>query len=223
MTIGIGYQCSDGVVLCSDRQVTSTTGFKQAQRKIWSSQAVDKWSFIFSYSGLTDAATVMFRRVTEGLKEKFEFAKGTFPYQRARAVLDEVYFDHASEGLETLIGFYSDHQSAHLFKTNGTHVVDGLAEYIGVGDSSALKYISSFLRPRLHTIEEAKALATYLVSVANRYVDGCSGGPDIYTLNDNGVIVETNLGIQSQHETHFLQYEEQIGNELRRLLLEPDK
>jgi 20S proteasome alpha/beta subunit len=217
MTIGVGYQCMDGVVLCSDRQITSTAGFKYQERKIWSASSPD-WSLIFSYAGYPDAATVMFRKIVDGLKDKLKQAKGTFPYERARAVLEEVFFDHTAADLQTMIGFYSDYQDPRLFRTQGASVVDGYIEHIGIGDSSALKYITSFLKPQTNLVDEAVMFAAYLVSVANRYVDGCSGGPDLSILNKDGTVTEVAAGVLSKHEAYFSLYEEQIGKELRALL-----
>jgi hypothetical protein len=159
----------------------------------------------------------MFRKTKQGLIDGIVARDEGFAHDWARKVLERVFFDHAAEDLQTLIGFYSKHQ--HLFRTQGTHVVDGYVEYIGSGDSSVLRYIGSFLRPKEHTTEEACALAAYIISVANRHIDGCSGGPDLAILHSDGRVVEIQVGSQSRIGALYLKYEETIGETLRDFII----
>jgi len=219
MTVGIGFQCSDGVILLADRQITSTGGFKYDARKISASHDKE-CNFIFSYAGYPDAGEVTFRRLRQAFAEKLPTAKGEFPLQRAMAILEEVFYHHDSEGLQTLIGVRMPNSPAVLFRTQDTKVVGGSpAECIGSGDSSALKYLTSFLTQKDRTIDEASVLGTYIVSVANRYIDGCSGGPDRAVIYGDGSISEGAGKVYDHQEERFLHCETVIGERLRELLI----
>ena len=102
-------------------------------------------------------------------------------------------------------------------------VVQGYSEYIGSGDSSAIRHLSDFLPRDNYTVDEASVLASYLVSVANRYIDGCSGGPDICVLNMQGQISHGTGGVFPDQEARFRHCEVEIGKELRALLLRGGK
>jgi hypothetical protein len=68
MTIGIGFQCGDGVVLCADRQFTSKEGrFKYQKGKLGSSQR-ESLSLIYIYAGDPDRAELIFGKVSGRLK-----------------------------------------------------------------------------------------------------------------------------------------------------------
>jgi 20S proteasome alpha/beta subunit len=217
MTIGIGFLCSDGVVLCSDRQLTSSSGFKYEERKIlWTHS--DFCTVIFGYAGETHAAQVMYRKIRENFQETAIQAKGKVSTDKARNALEKIFKDKNSKELETLIGIRLQHSPPYLFKTWGNKVVDGLAEYIGAGDSSALRYLSGFLIHDQLDVSQATIIGTYIVSVANRYVDKCGGGPDYTVLHENGMVTEGTGGPFPNQRERIVFCEQEIGKELRRLL-----
>jgi len=218
MTVGIGFSCRDGVAIFADRQITSQGAFKYDERKIFSSQG-QECNFIFPDAENPDGAQVMFRKAREGLKDRLSKAVGDFPKDRARAVLEEVFFDHNTEGLQTLIGIHLKHTPPFLFRTQEAKVVDGYVEQIGLGDSSALRYLTNFLEQEDNTVAEASVLGSYIVSVANRYVDGCSGGPDTAIIYADGSVSEGTGGVFDHQEARFLHCEKEIGKTLRSLLL----
>ncbi len=165
----------------------------------------------------------MFRKISNGIAD-IATAKGRFSSDRAKTVLETIYKDRNSKGLQTLIGMAVRHDPPFLIKTNDHRVVDGHAEYIGVGDSSALRYLCNFILDptRPLTTHEAEVVGSYMVSVANRYIDGCSGGPDRVTLQrgvHGGAITEATGGVYPNQEERFSHCEEEIGKELRALLL----
>jgi hypothetical protein len=93
-------------------------------------------------------------------------------------------------------------------------------EAIGFGDMSVLKYLSKFLLPdNALDVSEAHVLASYIVSVACRYVDGCSGGPDQKTIHRDGSITSGSGGVFPNEKERFAYSEQEIGRGLRELLL----
>ena len=222
MTIALGFVCKDGVLLCADRQMSVGESHKfEANKLFWAK--IGNCTVSFAYAGDPDAALVMFRRLREGLRELPPSSKETFVRDRGRAVLEKVFEDKHSEGLQTLIGMSIEDPfqdtSPFLFKTWDSKVVDGYLEYIGSGDSSALRYLCDFLLQDEFTVDEASVLGSYVISVANRYVYGCGGGPDRLVLHDNGIIGEGKGGLFPNERERFAHCENEIGRALRSLLI----
>jgi hypothetical protein len=218
VTIGIGFHCHDGIVLCADRQFTSKEGrFKYQGGKLGSSQG-ESLRLIFTYAGDPDQATVMFGKVRNHLESKIHEPSEESPRDVIRNALEEIYFDPQSEGLETLLGIRWKHFGPHLFRTVGTTVVSGLSEYVGYGDSSVLRYLSEVL-PLTHlTVNEATALGTYMVFVASRFIDQCGGEGDHVVLHRDGAVVE-GRGIYPNQRDRFLYCETRTGERLRELIM----
>lgn len=224
VTIGIGFSCSDGIVLCADRQMTGAGGFKFEQSKI-SGGGRDHWMILFTYAGDPDAAKVMLRKTCRQITAEMRKAKSDFKTiqaEKARAALEKIFADKHTKGLQTLIGIRFDTSECYLFKTNERKVVEGFTEYIGGGDSSALRYLCDFLftgQVRDFTVDEASVIGSYIVSVANRYIDGCSGGPDVTSIRkSDGSVTDNSGGVFPAQKISFSYCEEQIGKGLRELL-----
>jgi hypothetical protein len=219
VTVAIGFCCEDGLVMCADRQITSAAGFKSEKRKIFRATWWDV-SILFSYAGDPDTAHVLFGKIRENFHSEFGKSRARSTAYKARGALEKIFTNRHAKRLETLIGIrFRDDCSFHLFRTSGHKVVEGDMEHIGCGDSSALRYVSDFLLTGMPAVNEAAVLGSYVVSVANRYVDGCSGGPDITTIHKNGTIGEGTGGPFPNAKARFRLCEEQIGKALRELLL----
>lgn len=213
VTIGVGFLCTDGIVLCADRQITDSGGFKYEERKIFRS-LTKEYSLIYSYAGQPDTAKVIFQRLRDAL------GKCTFPKDDVRACVEEIYKDKMSKEIKTLIGIRIEDVGRYFFRTSKARVVDGgVAEHIGIGDSSAVRYLCDFLLRSQPSIHDAQIIGSYIVSVANRYVESCGGGPDITTLWFKGTLQEGSGGVFPNQKERFMACEEQIGRGLRELLL----
>jgi hypothetical protein len=208
----------DGVVLCSDRQITSSAGHKYEERKILS-HWTPEYRIVLSYAGFPDAARMVFRKLTDEARERLPTEKGRFEHDKFRTILEIVFDDKQTKDLETLIAYKFRHHPAFLFKTWEATVTDGLYEYIGCGDSSAIRYLTDFLLPGNLKVREAEVFASYIVSVASRYVDGVSGGPDRASIQDDGTQGEASGGVYPNERERFLHCEQSIGKKLRELLL----
>jgi hypothetical protein len=189
VTIGVGFICPDAIVLCSDRQLTGQGGYKYEERKIYFYSCPPDLNLIFSFAGDQDAARLMFDKVTAAMDE-FS-AERNMAERQARNALIAIYDDKHTKGLQTLIGFFYKGNEPFLIKTVERKVLLGVpAEYIGVGDSSVLRYICDILVTKLLSVQEACSVGSYIVRTANKYIDGCSGGPDITVLYADGKIAE---------------------------------
>jgi len=180
MTIAVGLTCSDGIVFCADRQITDQVGLKYERNKILSKERDNPpASLMVTYSGNPDQASMMFDKLWNGI-ELLLINKSDIT-----TLFDCKY----SDGLKTLITFSKDGSSPQMFRTDGEQVHDASVEFIGAGDSSVVRYLSDlFLNRQELTTLNGRVIAFLLVSAANQFVDGCSGGPDIVTLSKWGHI-----------------------------------
>jgi 20S proteasome alpha/beta subunit len=219
MTIGVGFQCNDGVVLGADKQLTCSGYHKYSTNKIYSSNS-DSCRFVMSFSGLSDTADVAFRRVRKAL-HAMKVPPGVLPIETIIETLEQVYsrmtFDE--ELFQTLIGVWTPFFMPMLFKTSNKKVAEGYSEFIGTGDSSVIHYLDSLLPRDAYSTNEATVLASYFVSIANRYIDGCGGGPDICVMDLNGAISHGSGGVFPNQDARFRHCESEIGREFREILL----
>ena len=220
MTIGIRFLCNDAVVLCSDRQITSPGAFKYEEGKIFPSQT-RLYSLIYSYAGVPEEAKVIFQRVQDSIPTIVKESTVISYIETSKAVLEKAYKSKHSKGLQTLLGLSIKGFPPFLLKTYGDTIVEGYqGETIGCGDTSMLKYLNDVLLPDdAPDVSEAHVLASYMVSVACRYVDGCSGGPDHKTIHRDGSITSGSGGIFPNEKERFAYSEQEIGRGLRELLL----
>jgi hypothetical protein len=216
MTIGIGFVCSDGIVICSDKQMTGEGGYKYEDSKITTSQG-DDVSFIYTYAGDPDAAQMMFEKSKQALQIEMPGCEFDSMDSVAQQTLEKVFRDKQAKGLSTLFGITA-HGQHFLIKTKETKVVKGKAEYIGFGDSSVLRYVCDFLLPSRLDVDQAQVLASYLVSVAGRYMQYCGERVDHAILHVNGNVGTGTGGPWPNQRERYLYCEEEIEKGLRELL-----
>lgn len=215
MTIAIGFLCSDGIVLCSDRQMTSDGGMKFSAKKLSHMSGLFhgvQMTLASAYAGDPEAAKILRTEIRERLGKEIASSRSV------RKSLEKIFNNKHSKYLEMLIAIRFSSGEKCLFRTKGRKVVEARTEYIGSGDSSALRYIAGFLLPHMLSVKEAQVLGSYIVSVANRFVDGCSGGPDVFTIYDNGITGDSYRGPYPNARERFLTCEDEIGRGLRELL-----
>src|SRR5262249_6165356 len=141
----------------------------------------------FSYAGEEDSAKAMFRIITEEFDAELKNAQGKAPTERAHKALVEIYKNKTAKYLQTLVGICFKNTCFSLFRSSANLIVEGHTETIGSGDTSALRYLSDYLLREIpETVFEGEVLASYIVFVASRYVDGCGGGPDALLLHLDG-------------------------------------
>src|SRR5271157_3166927 len=217
VTIGVGFLCTDGVVICADRQLTGDAGYKFDESKLFHSIWTHR-RLVFSYAGDPDAAQIMFRETNDNLDAEMAKIKSGSHSHKAHTALQRLFNNNHAKGLQTLIGLRFEHSPCSLFKTSDKKVVEGLRECIGAGDGSAIRYVCDFLLRGNLTVHEAEIIGSYIVSVANRFVDRCSGGPDVVAIHSHGGISESTVGVFPMQQEVFLRCEEQMGKAFRELL-----
>jgi 20S proteasome alpha/beta subunit len=221
VTIGVGFQCTDGVVLCSDRQMTSDAGYKFHRQKIsWSFNEPRELRFIFAFSGRPAAAAVLIRKVRNTFADEYNKLNKKNVYgvrEKSIGALEKIFRDRNSKEANTLIGISIGKCPPFLLRTQGNKVLEANTEYMGSGDSSALRFICDTVIKTHLTVEKAKITGAYIISVANRFADGCSGGPDIISLTAGGIIQQASREFIRKTSEQFGQFEEMVGKEFSKL------
>jgi hypothetical protein len=179
VTIGIALPCSDGIVMCADRQHTVPGSFKYSQGKLlWSISTERSWVMTYSAQD-TSSVGLIFDRLRDASTPNSD--------SHVQGLLKNI-FKHDTEELYTLIAYQRIGSAPTLYRTSERKVTKSYSiEYIGIGDCSAMRYLEGVLLGDKAIMRMGAsfgvALGTYLVKVANDWVDGCSGGPNAAILN----------------------------------------
>jgi len=201
----------------------SAAGLKYQKCKLWSMTGMFAgihFSLASAYAGDPEAVKIMRTEIRERLGGEIAKSKLTgFQAPKARKALEQIFNTRPAKNLQMLLGIRFRSGEMCLFKTSGKKVVDARTEYIGTGDSSALRYLADFVLPSyIESVSQAHVLGAYLVSVANEYVDGCSGGPDFRTIFANGMTNDSAGGVFLHEKARFQYCESEAGRAFRELL-----
>jgi hypothetical protein len=70
VTIGIGFKCIDGIVICADTQITVPESHTYYAPKIWDDRDPDnRWSLVFTYAGSPDLMDSFKDKLVQFLRE----------------------------------------------------------------------------------------------------------------------------------------------------------
>jgi hypothetical protein len=190
VTIGIGFLCSDGIVLCSDTQVTWQQFHKYYEHKI-RSHGGDGWTLAFTYSGNPSVMKMFDGKFANAAASYLNNPPDARTVQNmVETVLSTIdVLDNDPNSLCMLCGIVIPKKEMLLIHTEGK-VVSTVDEhhFVGCGDSSVLRYLIPTLTKHSsgYSAWQAVNIGVYLTLQAKRYVDGCGGDTDILILKPNG-------------------------------------
>jgi len=209
VTIGIGFQCTDGVVLISDTQV-SNGAMKYYEGKNYSiplEGSSGRCGVVLTYAG-SPALWKKFR-------DKFDSTMRDESYDPTPTNIEQtvsdllvqlggsLYDPNGNPDLHLLCGIACQNQETLLLKTQAetAHRVTDLFEAIGAGDSSVIRYLSKVLALKFSALSRstAKKIGAYVVLQAKVYIDGCGGDTDIFSVTEHGGIEDSN-GVSINYE-----------------------
>ncbi len=196
MTVGVGFLCADGVMLCADDQITWRESHKYYERKIYPVYDSKASVVAATFSGNPD--------LMKSFVGKFKASMGHMPEphtaDRIQETIETVltFFDVLKDEptqLNLLCGIVIPNKEFRLVKSDGYVVRDvPRFDYVGIGDSSVLRFLSPLLvRRREFFLQEAFNIAAYMVFQAKRYVDGCGGSTDGLLMEKTGCGVNIHL------------------------------
>jgi 20S proteasome alpha/beta subunit len=187
MTMVVGFQCTDGLVLCADQQITSGAGFKYHEKKL-SIEEGPAWKIVFGYSGTPGLAQEVQEKVMRVVRQLAMPITGEVVKNAADGVLTDMnrLYDAFEQKLELLIGSTAFLGQTELFKFDGRglHKVNNFS-YLGIGECSLIRFLSDKLYSSQLDTQTGAALGAYLVKKAEQYIDGCGGPIDVVVLDNS--------------------------------------
>jgi 20S proteasome alpha/beta subunit len=214
VTIALGMKCMDGVLVAADRQITKEGGLKYQQDKILVGGTVVSsftMDFALAYAGSPDLAKGLLNKV--GMATLKVCEGNVFTPSTVQSAIEDVLTIKETRDLETIIIFGGPNISPFMLRTRETRVVFGTMEYIGAGDSSVLRYLADLIKFPL-ALERAKIVGAYLISVANRYIDGCGFGPDVAFIGMDGEVKRADKAEIDSYAEEFAELEKALTNTL---------
>jgi len=194
VTIGIGIRCTDGIVLSADTLITVPGSHKYYESKIFavSYPPLRDRSF-FTFAGYPELMKTFRDKFTEAaLRSDFDLSvsgvKDTTEdilQEMEGAILNSL---DSTGGLQMLCASFIG-GNLSLLRTSETSVHKvGLYDYVGAGDSSLLRYLSSLLLTQTVSVKIGSIIASYLVTKAKQLVDGCGGETDLVQIMADGKV-----------------------------------
>jgi 20S proteasome alpha/beta subunit len=175
MTVAIGFNCTDGIVLCTD-SLESDGITKSMVNKIWAYETQDEWGIAVAGAGEADFC----ESLTDNLRTIFSGA----PFDRDRIMLQ------LRSAINEARTTYPDLEWASLFALFGPNMFDrkllrlspgskhlapvSKYEAIGIGGHLA-KFFCSQLRTVFMNVDEAVELGVFITGLCIEHVDGCDG------------------------------------------------
>jgi 20S proteasome alpha/beta subunit len=214
VTTGMGFRCSDGIVVCADTQIT-WKGHKDYECKVCHLSGHD-WTIASVYAGSPHLMKSFSARFIELMKMREHGKPATVKEMREIVETALYYFDELETdpmALNLLIGFIIPSKEMGLFKTEGK-VASAVSsfDYVGCGDSSVLRYLGPIMADKQQwlSINQALRVGTYCVLQAKRYIDDCGGDTDAFVLGWNGSM-QTRSGMTYNWKQHFLRLERELS------------
>lgn len=192
VTIGAGFLCTDGVVLCADTQETINDLTKTRASKLMVKEAPDRKlviagagdsAFIDKLIELIWCATLSANATIDDVSD---MVKDTVTETHRR--YKEFYHVGMMPTAELLFGVWVQGQGVRLYTTEGPIVnrVDK-TQTVGVGWVLADYIIDRMFRSSMSAME-ARTLAAYMLLRVKEYVAGCGGDSEIVILQNDGAI-----------------------------------
>jgi len=218
VTIGVGFECRDGVVLCADEQITWPGSHKHYENKIY----LHRWSgctVAFTFAGDPDLMRSFDGKFEAAMKNQAVPHTGEKIQALVEWLLDSMsILDTEPLSLLMLCGIVIPDAEMRLIKTRGK-IVSRISEetgyeFVGSGECSLLRYLVNLLVKRQsgEFIERhACTLGAFLVCRAVAFADDCGGDTDILVLHPDGM-PEWRSNDAHNIEQNMLRIESQVRN-----------
>ena len=206
-----GSSAKRGLFCVRIRKITYPESHKYYDHKIYKLGVNGKWLTAFTFAG----SPLLMKQFHQRFSAAMNGAGDPQTVESIADVVEQVLLgmptlDTDPGGLHMLGGIVIPKAESCLLRTEFKTVtrVDK-HDYIGIGDSSLLRYLIPLLTRRSsYDARQAEYIGVYLTLQAKRFVDGCGGDTDIYTLKHEGYGV---LGDAHRMEQRLLMLEHQLG------------
>jgi hypothetical protein len=195
VTIGVGFRCSNGVVLCSDTQITWKGRHKAYETKQFYLSG-RQWTMASVYAGDPQLWKSFRDKFLELIQAHYRStSREPETTKELRDILETAlcYFTELETdpmALCLLMGFIIPNKEIRLVRSEGKLISDISGfDHIGCGDSSLLRYLIPIMaddQQEWPSSERALRIGTFLVLQAKRYVEDCGGDIEAFFLHWNG-------------------------------------
>lgn len=199
MTIALAIRAPDGIVICTDSQLTVPQYMKFSGRKIKKFWEQEKWAVAIAYAGDPERMQRICEKMEASLYSGHDINEDFVKYSFEDALLDarSSIINPQYESIDALCCFSrpQTEQEDHAWSDKGLHVFVGkngvvtqpIDEFtiLGIGDSALSRYLENFLSSHSKCYVEypmALVIGTYIVQQAIRYIDGCGGDLQVCIL-----------------------------------------
>ena len=192
MTLGIGFQCRDAIVICSDTLITYGESHQSYEHKIYR-RSDRQLSVVFTYSGFPNTMTNFVSKFEDQLSGFPQKGKEVTAYGIQNLIESILQNSEFSEGLDLLCGIAVPNREMRLLKALSGKIgpCSTVWDCIGSGDSSLVKSLGSLLANSVngYSLPQAELLGIYMIRQASRWVPGIGGEPDVFILHSDGRVV----------------------------------
>ncbi|MGA2876695.1 MAG: hypothetical protein ABSE82_14320 [Nitrososphaerales archaeon] len=224
VSIGVGFRCDLGIVLCSDTQITWKGRHKAYETKQFY-PCGHEWTMASVYAGDPQLWKSFCNKFMEYIEAHYKAnAREPNTTKELREILETTlcYFSELDSdplALCLLVGFVIRNKEIRLVKTEGKLISDvDVFDHVGCGDSSLLRYLTPITaeKDRWPTISQALYAGTYWVLQAKRWVEDCGGDTEAFVLHWKGTVHNRN-GATYNWEQHLLGLELNLATMLKTL------
>jgi len=227
MTIALGFQCTDGMVLAADSEI-SNAFVKMPGTKAWvykyAGQADGSpYALQLGIVGAGNAAFIQYasERIHDAFEEFFD-KRATITRPEAKSllqgVINEIHSTHLYPAAQTaeppsvemVIGMWFGDRSLRLCRTYLTSVTKVWNyEAVGIGSALANFIIKRFYAGRV-TIAQAVFIATEVLLHVKGNVPGCGGETQIIAMYKKGTVGFAQRKTISEHEQYVREFDDAI-------------
>ena len=217
MTIGAGFRCTDGLVICVDQEYTEGGLLKFTGSKMQVYEGLS-CKCVLTFSGDRDFATMGMDNMIEKIHRSNEtsaeiraiIAGEIQQLHKKHIYRHPGYRDGIGPEVSYLVGVWTEQQQTDLWSTSRTTLTPVETwQPIGVGHYLAA-YIGGTLFDDFLSVREAALLGSYLLSEAKEHVPGCGGKSMIVTITKDGKIKKDDSLTVFEGEAWFSEFSDLV-------------
>jgi len=237
MTIALGFKCIDGIVLCSDSQITghalkfSATKIGVLNRLTENSQ----WALGVTYAGDPDVMDSFYDRISERLiqdkqAEAQDAASIKEVIEESLHSVHEKSADKDNEYIDVICALSVRRPQPKTLMLVGRrttlHEADGIA-FAGAGDSSLARFLVERIHPERFDVyvDEAMLWGAYLVEQIKEFVSGCGKKTQMVVIKNGAwtdIFDSSEARLKSEKSISLAKNFQECAQELFASLLNPE-
>jgi 20S proteasome alpha/beta subunit len=207
MTIGAGFICKDGIIVCADREESAGASKKVVQKLI--TIHADPWNMTVATAGSAPAGDLAVKRLQEAFMLEYatSFAASKLdPYslygmeknheQLIINVLTKLHEDHiwnnpkTDHAIKLIIGISFIKLGRQYLYLTEDNIPQPINSYCCMGYGEDLcTYFAERLYHRELSVEETMLMASFIFREVNASVQFCGKGTDMAWLRPNGLAI----------------------------------